>query len=62
MTGKVNRKALAYWLGVARSTLYYRPRMPEKDWQTKIQIETVLHDKPSYGSRRIAAGLGFEPR
>ena len=29
-------------LGVSRSTLYYRPKMSEKDWKLKCQIEEVL--------------------
>jgi len=48
---------LAAELGVARSSLYYEPKLPEKDWQLKIAIEQVLRDHPSYGHRRIATHL-----
>lgn len=48
---------LARELGVARSSLYYQPKLPEKDWQLKAQIEQVLHEHPSYGHRRIATHL-----
>jgi transposase InsO family protein len=51
------KKELSQSLGVARSSLYYQPKLPEKDWQLKIQIEQVLHDNPSYGHRRIADAL-----
>lgn len=48
---------LASRLGLARSSLYYKPKLPEKDWQLKIRIEQVLHSNPSYGHRRIALEL-----
>lgn len=44
-------------LGVARSTLWYKKRQPEKDWKLKVQIEEVLREHPSYGSPRIALAL-----
>jgi putative transposase len=44
-------------LGVSRSTLYYRPKKPDKDWELKCRIEEVLRIHPSYGSRRIALHL-----
>jgi transposase InsO family protein len=43
--------------GVTTRTLYYEPRKPAQDWQTKQLIEAVLRDYPSYGSRRIALHL-----
>lgn len=45
------KQELAQKLGISRSSLYYHPTLPEKDWQLKIQIEQVLHDNPSYGSQ-----------
>lgn len=51
------KTALAHTLGVSRSSLYYRRIRPERDWSLKIRIEEVLHDHPSYGSRRIALHL-----
>ena len=53
----VNKKAMAYWLGISRSTLYYRPKQPDKDWKLKIQIEEALHYHPSYGHKRLAIHL-----
>lgn len=44
-------------LGVARSTLYYKQKKPDKDWSLKCQIEEVLREHPSYGHRRLAIHL-----
>lgn len=55
----ISKTALAEHLAVARSTLYYQPVMPIKDWFLKIEIEEVLHRFPSYGSRRISETLGL---
>ncbi len=44
-------------LGIARSTLYYKPKKPDKDWQIKCAIEEVLREHPGYGSPRIALAL-----
>lgn len=44
-------------LGVARSTMYYKPTKPDDDWLLKCRIEEVLRIHPSYGSRRIALHL-----
>ena len=41
-------------LGVSRSTLYYKAKKPDADWQLKCLIEGVLREYPSYGHRRIA--------
>lgn len=51
------KTAMAKQLGVSRSSLYYEPKTPAKDWELKQQIENVLHDAPSYGHRRIAIAL-----
>lgn len=51
------RTALARTLGVSGSSLYYRRKKPERDWSLKIRIEEVLHEHPSYGSRRLALAL-----
>ena len=56
MNGK-NKTALAAELGVSRSSLYYVPKQPQKDWALKCQIEEVLHEHPSYGHRRLALHL-----
>lgn len=54
---QLNKAQLAAIMGVSRESLYYRASQPDKDLWTKIQIEKVLHDHPSYGHRRIAEEL-----
>jgi putative transposase len=44
-------------LGISRRSIYYKPTKPDKDWQLKCQIEEVLREYPSYGSRRLAIHL-----
>lgn len=44
-------------LGVSRGSLYYRRKLPTRDWNLKCAIETVLREHPSYGSPRIALAL-----
>lgn len=57
MDGETPKALRARELGVARSTLYYKPKKPDKDWQLKCHIEEVLREHPSYGSPRIAIAL-----
>lgn len=52
------KKELARKQGISRSSLYYQPKMPSKDWHLKNRIEMVLKENPSYGYRRIAIALG----
>lgn len=44
-------------LDVSRTTIYYKQKKPDHDWQTKCRIEEVLRDHPSYGSRRLAVHM-----
>ena len=44
-------------LGISRSSLYYKQKKPEEDWELKCRIEEVLREHPSYGSRRLALHL-----
>ena len=44
-------------MGIARSTLYYKPRLPDKDWALKCEIERVLREHPAYGHKRLAIEL-----
>lgn len=44
-------------LHVARSTLFYYPKKPGRDWALKCRIEEVLRAFPSYGYRRVALHL-----
>ena len=55
----LSKKDLAQQLGISRASLYYQPKLPQKDWQLKTQIEQVLHTHPSYGHKRIALALGI---
>jgi putative transposase len=60
-TGETPKALRARELGIARSTIYYKPKKPDRDWQLKCQIEEVLRTpgKHSYGSRRIAQDLSL---
>jgi putative transposase len=51
------KKALAKYLGVARSSLYYQPKRDSIDLKLKKVIEEVMSKHPSYGHRRIALEL-----
>lgn len=53
----LTKSALAKQQGVSLSSLYYKPKLPQKDWIIKNQIEKVLHEHPSYGHKRIALEL-----
>jgi transposase InsO family protein len=57
LEGVATKKAVARSLGIARSTLYYRPKKPPKDWLLKTRIEDVLHEHPAYGHKRLALAL-----
>lgn len=57
MRQKFTKKALAKKLGLSRSSLYYRSKKTEADWQVKILIEKAMSDRPGYGYRRIARQL-----
>ena len=50
--------ALARAMGVSRASLYYAAVLDAKDWALKVRMEEVLHEHPSYGSRRLAQALG----
>ncbi len=55
--GKTGKALLAEQLGVSRSSLYYRPKRPAKDWALKVAMEKILREHPSYGYRRLAIAL-----
>lgn len=54
---KQSKTALAKEMGVCRSSLYYRPKLPEKDLKLKTEIERVLEKHKAYGHKRIAIEL-----
>ena len=49
-----SKGVLAKELGVSRATLYYKPKMPEKDLKFKAEIEQVMEKNKAYGHKRIA--------
>ncbi len=56
------KTALAAELGIARSSLYYKPKKPPQDGALKKEIETVMNDNKAYGHRRIATALGMNKK
>ena len=52
-----NRTVIAKSFRVARSTLYVKPKQPEKDKLLLQEVLSVLEDHPHYGHRRIALAL-----
>ena len=48
-----NKTVMAKLLGVSRSSLYYISKKETRDWLLKTQIEAVMREHPSYGSRSI---------
>lgn len=53
----LTKTELAKKLGVSRSSLYYKHKMPERDEEIRRQIESVLADHFDYGHKRIALEL-----
>lgn len=49
-----SKAALARSLGIARSTLYYKPKRPVRDQWLRDQILEAWSHHPSYGHRRLA--------
>jgi len=57
-----NKSQLAKKLGIARSTLYYKPKKPKQDKNLKEKILEVQKDHPAYGHKRIALELGINKK
>ncbi len=55
----LTKTALAKQLGISRSSLYYRHKLPDKDELLRLEIERVMKFHPSYGHRRVAMDLGI---
>lgn len=53
----LTKTALARQERISRSSLYYQPVKPKKDWHLKNHIERVLSQHHSYGYRRMALEL-----
>lgn len=56
---RATKTALALKLGIARSTLYYKPKKPPQDQGLRQKIEAVMAEHPAYGHRRVALHLGM---
>lgn len=54
---KQSKSQLAKQLNISRSSLYYKPKIPQKDLELKTRIEKVLADHKAYGHKRIAIEL-----
>jgi len=52
-----SKKELARELGISRQSLYYKPKLPEKDLKLKAEIEKVMVKHKAYGHKRIAIEL-----
>lgn len=57
-----SKKELAKQLGISRQSLYYQPKLPEKDLKLKTEIEKVMADNKAYGHRRIAWALNINKK
>jgi transposase InsO family protein len=44
---------------VSRGSIYYKPKLPAKDFALKSKIEAVMNEHKAYGHRRIAIALGI---
>jgi len=58
----LNKTVLAESATISRRSLYYVPKQPTKDWETKQLIERALRDHPSYGHKRLAIHLGINKK
>jgi len=54
---KSTKTEIAKSLGVSRQSLYYKPKKPDQDLETKKLIEAVMSKHKSYGHKRIALEL-----
>lgn len=57
-----SKTELAKQLGVSRSALYYRLKLPTKDLALKAEIEKVMSDHKAYGHKRIADHLAINKK
>lgn len=57
-----SKKELAKELGVSCQSLYYRPKLPEKDLLLKSDIEKVMAAHKRYGHKRIALELNMNKK
>lgn len=57
-----SKTELAKELGISRQSLYYKPKLPEKDLKLKADIEKVMADNKAYGHKRIALALNINKK
>jgi transposase InsO family protein len=57
-----SKSQLARELGVSRSSLYYKRKIPKKDEALRREIEAVMKANPGYGSPRVALALGINKK
>ena len=60
--GNRTKTQVAAELGIARSSLYYKKKIPKKDELLTLEIHRTLHLHPGYGHRRIAKHLGMNKK
>ena len=53
----LTKASLAKEQNISISSLYYRPKLPLKDWHLKNVIEGTLKKHPAYGHKRLALEL-----
>lgn len=59
---QASTRARARVLGISRSTLFYRRKMPGADWALKCKLEEALREHPSYGYRRLSHHLSINSK
>jgi len=59
---KSTKTEIAKSLGVSRQSLYYKPKKPDKDLETKKIILKVMAEHKSYGHKRIAMELAMNKK
>jgi len=57
-----SKKELAKQLGVSRQSLYYKPKLPEKDLKLKQEIQKVMSKHKRYGHKRISDELDINKK
>ena len=57
-----NKKELAQELGISRQSLYYKPKLRDKDLKFKAEIERIMLKHKAYGHRRIATVLNVNKK
>jgi len=57
-----NKKELAQELSISRQSLYYKPKLRNKDLKLKAEIERIMLKHKAYGHRRIAIALNVNKK